>query len=166
MRSTLIRAPQFTRPADTTAYAAVDLVANSTTAGSVVPLLFDLAPLNGRSTGKVAGCVLRKSTVTATLATFILQLFVNTSPTVTNGDNGALVVTAADIANYIGSVSLDLATGGSAIAGGPLVKLGSPAFGAITFSSRQKRLFGLLMANAAYVPASAETFDLALNIDY
>ena len=41
-----IATASFTRPADTTAYASGDLVANSTTAGSVIPMTFVIRPEN------------------------------------------------------------------------------------------------------------------------
>src|SRR6185437_974597 len=77
----------FTRPADTTAYATGDLVANSTTAGSVTPLSFT-APRYATGSGQVRRARLKKSTNTTTNATFRLHLYA-TSPTPTNGDNGA-----------------------------------------------------------------------------
>lgn len=162
---TRIQAPQFTRPADTTQYAAGDLVANNTTAGSVVPLSFDLSILRGAKSGKVTSATLRKSTVTSTAASFILYLFAATSLTVTNGDNGALVVTAGNVATLVGSIPVDQSSSGIAIAGGPLFKAGTPATGVIGFFTRHTALLGLLAAVGTYTPASAETFDTTITVE-
>ena len=56
----------FTRPANTTQYAANDLVANSTTAGSVVPLSFPTNQI--RLQGIIRRVRLYKSAASATAA--------------------------------------------------------------------------------------------------
>lgn len=147
----------FTRPADTTAYAAGDLVANSTTAGSVSPLTFDLTEL--RSSGKVRNARLQKSGATATLATFRLHLF-DRVKAVTNGDNGALAFANYD--GYVASMDIDLATGAIALAGGPLTKFSAEIAAGF---NRTERLYGYLEARAAYVPANAEVFTVALSVE-
>jgi hypothetical protein len=77
----------FTRPADTTTYAQGDLVANSTTAGSVTPLALTAARVSGGG-GVIRKFRLIKSTASLTNAQFRVHLF-NALPTVANGDNAA-----------------------------------------------------------------------------
>lgn len=150
----------FTRPNDVTAYAAGDLVANSTTAGSVVALQFSTAGLRGAASGRVTRAEIEKSNGTVTLATFVLHLF-DRAKTLTNGDNGALQVN--NLLGYIGSVDLDLATGAINIAGGPVHK--HSALVDFTFDAPGQVLYGYLAAAAAYVPTALEVFTLGLHVE-
>lgn len=107
----------FTRPNDTTAYAANDLVANDTTAGSVAALAFTGATLTGNGgTGIIEHYMLAKG---GAAAATIRAHFLKTNHAVTNGDNGAFTLTALDLDNYIGyhDVVLDslTANGGGAM---------------------------------------------------
>lgn len=153
---------QFTRPADVTAYTANDLVANSTVAGSVVPLTFSLAPMRGASFGMVVGADLQKSTATVTAATFVLHLF-DRLKTLTNGDNGALVVNNYD--GYVASIPIDLSTGAISIAGGPLIKHNTAGAIESAFEASGGSLYGYLQVTGAYAPGSAEIFSAHLHIE-
>lgn len=148
----------FTRPADTTAYASGDLVANSTTAGSVTPMTFTIARLAAGSVTIRKGR-LRKTGTSTTNAGFRLHLY-TVSPTVTNGDNGVWLSNQS--ASYIGAIDFSSSNAlafsdGAGINGAPLI--GSDIN--IKLASGQN-LFGLLEARAAYTPASAEQFTLTL----
>jgi len=146
----------FTRPADTIAYASGDLVANSTTAGSVVPMTFAI----GRNAGTLGGMIrrirLRKTGTSTTNAQFRLHLY-SSSPTPSNGDNGAWLTDQA--ANYVGAIDVTcdkVFTDGAAGNGVPVV--GSEInFTAATY-------YGLLEARAGYTPASGETFNVLLEV--
>lgn len=147
----------FTRPADTTAYASGDLVANSTTAGSVTPLTFTLGNSFGAGQFRLTRARIIKSGTTATNATFRLHLY-EASPVPTNGDNGAWLTTKA--ANYLGNIDMaamfafsdGCASFGAAAAGSELMlKLSAGA-----------TVYGLLEARAAYTPASGEVFTVIL----
>lgn len=95
---------QTTRPADTTAYAVGDLIANNVTAGSVTPLSFTGATKSGSGgSGKITGWIGRKS---GTVAASVRFHFLKTSHAVTNGDNGALLFTTLDIDNYLGAMDV------------------------------------------------------------
>jgi len=152
-------APTFTRPSDTTAYASTDLVANSTTAGSVVPLVFAI-PIQGR-VFKAWKAILKKSTTTVTNATFVLHLF-RDSPTVANGDNGAISVAAS--ANYAGKLTID------ASSTSPTITSGSTGFTVsgtnLIATDPDGLLYGLLEATAAYAPGNAETFTVSILGEY
>lgn len=97
----------FTRPNDTTAYAAGDLIANDTTAGSVLGLAITGATLSGSGgSGTITSVTIGK---TGTAVAQIRAHFLKTQHAVTNGDNGALVFTAMDLDNYIGFADVNLA---------------------------------------------------------
>jgi hypothetical protein len=101
----------FTRPADTTAYAAGDLVANSTTTGSVVPLAFTSAVREEGCRFRIERIRLRKSGAVLTNASFRVYLF-RASPTVSVGDNGALnassVLAIDDVQHLVGWADITL----------------------------------------------------------
>lgn len=142
-----------TRPNDTTAYASGDLVANSTTAGSVTP--FQLYIPYGRGF-KLWRTGINKSTATTTNAQFRVH-FYKDSPTVANGDNGAFSSTSS---NYLGFQDVD----GTA----PTFSNNFRAFGSATsitlymVTDTDQLIYGLLEARAAYTPGAQETFSLVL----
>jgi hypothetical protein len=147
----------FTRPADTTAYASGDIVANSTTAGSVVPLNFPSCSDGIGHSLQIRRVRLSKSTTGVTNASFRLHLF-NVLPTVTSGDNAAIVI-ATGAAKYLGQVDIvmnqSFTDGG---AGQATCEINChPVAGA-------SNLYGLLEARAAYTPGSAEVFTASLEI--
>ncbi len=154
--ATGIATATFTRPADTTQYASGDLVANSTTAGSVVPMSFVVARSTGGS-GMVRRARVRKSGAILTSASFRLHLY-SASPTLTNGDNAAWLTT---VSGYLGSIDITLDKAFSDAAAGQ----GTPNTGAeVNFVTTVQTLYGLLEARATYTPASAEVFTVDLEV--
>lgn len=151
----------FTRPANTTQYASGDLVANSATAASVVPLKFGLNG-SGRS-GIIRGARLYKSSNTVTAASFTVYLFAGDPGVPTNGDNGAFVVASA--ANFLDSIAIDLSSGG--LAGGTTGAQKRSASLAIPFCfpGLNDKIYALIAAAGTYTPASAESFKLTLEIE-
>ena len=149
----------FTRPSDTTAYAVGDLVANSTTAGSVTPMSFTVARVSGGN-GSIRRARLRKSGTGLTNALFRLHLYNATISTITNGDNG--VFSTSGVANYMGAIdiSVDRAfTDGASGNGVP--NIGSE----INFAlASGQAIYGLLEARGAYTPASGEVFTVHLEV--
>lgn len=155
----LIVGSTVTRPSDTTAYASGDLVANSTTAGSVTPISFaGVARVSGGS-GMIRRMRLRTSSTSVTSASFRLHLY-SASPTVTNGDNGAWLSDQAS--NYIGALDVTVDRAFSDGAAGN----GVPVSGSdINFDlSSGTTIYGLLEARAAYTPTSAGTFVCSLEV--
>jgi hypothetical protein len=147
----------FTRPADTTAYASGDLVANSTTAGSVVAMSFTVARVAAGSVC-IRKARLQKSTTTTANAAFRLHLY-TAAPTIANGDNAAWSTTRA---GYLGSIDFASAnalafSNGAAINGLPV--LGSEMSVKLASGST---IVGLLEARAAYAPGNAEVFEIEL----
>lgn len=147
----------FTRPADTTAYASGDLVANSTTAGLVTPLKFNI----GFGGFRLHGLRVGKTNTTITNATFTLHLF-ETSPTAANGDNGAISTTRSA---KLGTIDFPIMVAYTD-AGQAHLKLGDTGLSTIPAGyTTSGIIYGLLEAKAAYTPASAETFDVVLILE-
>lgn len=147
----------FTRPADTTAYASGDLVANSTTAGSVVPVTLTVGrgASGSAATGIIRRLKLKKSTASTANASFRVHLYA-ASPTVTNGDNGAWLSIES---TYLGAfdVTVDLAFSDAAVG------VGAPVTGSdVAFTTQA--VYALVEARGAYTPGSAEVFTLTAEV--
>ncbi|MBD3262654.1 MAG: hypothetical protein GF334_13455 [Candidatus Altiarchaeales archaeon] len=139
----------FSRPANTTAYTAGDLVANNTTPGSVVPLTFN----TGRGGIRIKGASITKTDETdVSNAEFSLHLF-GSSPTVGNGDNGSLSYDFSDK-----FADIDFATMVAATDVAWAISTGTD----YNFYTAGGNLYGLIEADAAYGPASGETFSVTL----
>lgn len=148
----------FTRPANTTAYASGQLVANSTTAGSVVPLSWTVARVAGGS-GMVRRATVRKSGTSLTNAQFRLHLY-TVSPTVANGDGGTL--SSNQSVSHLGTMDV---TVGQAFSDGANGQAAPNVGGEISFAlSAGQTIYGLLEARAAYTPVSGETFQVTLEV--
>ena len=148
----------FNRPADTTAYATGDLVANSTTAGSVTPLSFTVGrgASGAAATGMIRRARLRKTGTSITAAQFRLHLY-RVSPTPSNGDNGAWLT--GSVSDYVGHIDFTCDKVFTDGASGN----GVPALGSeINFAAQT--YYGLLEARAAYTPGNAETFTVELEV--
>jgi hypothetical protein len=175
----------FSRPADTTAYAAGataapgnagDLIANSTTAGSVTPLKFRVA----RSTGQNGGIAyIRGARMFRTgggLATgqhniagaIRLHLFnTNNRVSVAGGDNAAF--NASPVSSWMGYIDLvaiacapGLRTSGAV---STQVYWGSPARTGemlVNLSATQVSIQGLLETRIAFTPISGEIFTVQI----
>lgn len=148
----------FTRPNDTTAYASGDLVANSTTAGSVTPLVFRLG--YGQSIMIREVRLLIAAITVNTNANFLLHLY-NTSPTVTNGDNGAWLSTSS---GYLGSTAINATTqtfSDNTVGVGTYVNtaVGAPW---VALGDTNYTLYGLLSATAAYTPGAQKVHTVTL----
>lgn len=148
----------FTRPADATAYASGDLVANSTTAGSVTPLTLTCGRGSSGSaaTGLIRRIKIHKTNTGVTNSNFRVHLY-SASPTCTNGDNGAWLTTQA--AGYLGAfdVTVDRAFSDGAAGVGVPVAGNDVAFTAQT-------VYGLIEARGAYTPGNAEVFTVTAEV--
>lgn len=149
-----------TRPADTTQYAVGDLVANSTTAGSVTALTFAnvaRADQTGCRSFYIRKVRLFKSGTSTTSASFRLHLYKSSPLAPANGDNGAFS-TARN--GYMGGfdITVDRAfTDGAQGNGVPIV--GSEVGGQLSSGTT---IYGLLEARDTYTPSSGETFTIEL----
>jgi hypothetical protein len=149
----------FTRPANTTAYAAGQLVANSVTAGSVVPMAFKLDNSFPMGQFRLTRARLYKNGAVITNATFRLHLY-QALPTVTNGDGGAWLSSGA--ANWLGNVDIaSMLAFSDGAAGTGSCPAGSEM---IIRQGQGTTVYGLLAALGAYTPASAEQFSAVIEV--
>ena len=158
-----IHATTMTRPADTTAYTAGDLVANSTTAGSVTGLVFPGAVRNNEGV-RIERLRLRKSGTSLTNASFRVYIC-RALPTLSVGDNAQLnnsgVMAIDNIQYVIGWFDVTMDRSATVGARGT----GTPNSGnaiAVSPIDGTTQLIGLIEATAAYTPVSGETFDCTL----
>lgn len=147
----------FTRPVDTTAYAAKDVVSNSTSAPTVMTFS-DIVATPG------TGGVIKKATIFLnddTIAkSFKLHLY-HTAPTAQN-DNGAFALAYADRTKYIGSVTFS-ATAADGTGSAVFVKT-DVSLEFVTASSATA-IYGILTAAEAITPSSAMQFTIELTAD-
>ncbi|WP_020471467.1 hypothetical protein [Zavarzinella formosa] len=141
-----------TRPANTTAYAAGQLLANSTSAGSVTFPVIAAARANDMA-GTILRLRLKKTGTTITQGIFRVHLY-NSQPSVTNGDGAAWLTTSA---GYLGAFDVTMT---QAFSDGA-IGIGTPVSGsgvAFTPAAGTQNLYYLIEARAAYVPVSGEVF--------
>lgn len=152
-------AGSFVRPADTAAYGAGDLIANSVTAGSVAALEIAV-PGGGGQVVMLRRMKLLKSGTSVTNAAFRVHWF-TAAPTVANGDNGVLSMSTGAAA-YVCSMSV----GAVRAFGDGVVAVGVPDMGSDVAAvlGASGKLYALIEALAAYTPGSAETFNVTLEL--
>lgn len=152
----------FTRPADTTAYASGDLVANDTTAANVVSMSFAAAQGSGGPV-TIRRARIKKSGTSTTNASFRLHLFrtdpVALSSGIANGDNG--VFSTKNVAEYLGA--FDITVGQAFVDGAAGIGVPNNGTDVTTVTPNgATTIYGLLEARAAYTPANAEVFTVQL----
>lgn len=155
-RTSALSLAQFTRPADTTAYAANDVV--STLAGAVME--FTNAARFAGGGGTIEVVTLTKSDDDVTGAAFDLYLFA-AAPTAI-ADNAAFAITDAERLTLVGFVEFVAADGRASSTGNEWTKSTLPLPFACASGSRS--LYGMLVARGVYTPASAEVISARLLI--
>lgn len=146
------KATQFARPADTTAYAIGDVI--STLAGAVITFA-DIVDVAGDYVW-VEAVKLFMSTAVATALAAELNLFA-VAPAVI-ADNAAWAPTDAEMLNWVAGIPLTNSFAGTVNRNYITSALAMPC------KTVDKNLYGVLVARNAYVPTSAETFDLTLHV--
>lgn len=155
---TAIATGTFTRPANTTAYASGQLVANSTTAGSVTYGTLAVSRYTDKS-GMIRRVRLKKSGTSTTNAQFRVH-FYKTAPTFSNGDGGAWLSTESD---YLGAVDVTMDKVFTDAASG----IGTSNTGSeINFvpNSGTTTIYWAVEARAPYTPSSAEIFTVSVEV--
>lgn len=170
----------FSRPADNTAYTAGDIIANSTTAGLVVPITFPVTPRSGWITGARCTVAPASGNVVITAFDFDLLIFLSTAniPFAAGSypaDNTALTLTAAMYRELIGV--LPFANGAWRNPLGALTA-GAVGFQAVAPSARvqypydlgnvqARDLIGVVQVKAAWTPTGVvNQFDFELDIEF
>ena len=175
---------EITRPSDTTTYAAGEVITDTDTAASVVPLRFPACKRDNGS-GIITGGRIIKSTDTITVSASRLWIFAGTPFAAGSfiADNAALVLTYASMARFVGCIdfttwidagSMAFSEGVASRAVMPFSKQNvgdtvSPSSGALNVKGlppvpASRLLYGILETRAAYVPGSAETFRIWLDV--
>jgi hypothetical protein len=147
----------FTRPSNTTAYNLGQLVANSVTAGAVVPMSFNVGGNSMPGQFRLSRIRLFKSGTSSANAQFRLHLY-SAPPTLANGDGGAWSTNQA--ASYLGSIDV---AGMKAFTDG-CCDVGDDAAGAehLVRLPGGTAFYGLIEARAAYAPVGNEQFTVTL----
>jgi hypothetical protein len=154
----------FTRPNDTTAYTAGDVVANSTSA-PVVMTFSNVVAANGKG-GLIVNAKLLSSANQTTKGEFELWLF-HTAPAAQN-DNAACAFSDAEMANVAAVIQFP---SGYAFVG----NAGAGAAGNVLYQPDQVNkkfkcgasdtsLYGVLVVRNAYTPVALEVFTVTLEI--
>lgn len=171
----------YARPADNTAYSIGDLIGNSGTAASVVPISFTVARAAGGS-GRLTGCraVVSCASGTIVLPAFDLLLFrpeasIPFAAGSYPADNAALVVSAAAMLQLVGVLSFTATgwrnqAGGATAAGTGIFQtagiVGRPYAPFNLASCGGQAVLGLLQAQNAWTPTGiVNNFDFALDVD-
>jgi hypothetical protein len=156
--SATIAGGSFTRPADTTVYAIGDLVANSTVAGSVVPVAIAATAAGGVGEIRRARFTTTKTGLAGT-EVFRIHFF-KLSPTVTNGDNGAFAPQGIT-AIFLGKIDVTM----TELYSDGCKGVGVPAVGSgIVFDTATGSIYALIEARSAYTPISGEVFTIAAEV--
>ena len=97
--------PCFTTTSATTAWSSGQVIADSTTAGSVTVMRFDNLCRVSNGTGMIRRARVKIASDSGFLNSNVILYFYKTAPTLTNGDRGAWLTTES---NYLGKVPITL----------------------------------------------------------
>lgn len=147
----------FTRPADTTAYAAGDVISNSTSSPSVITFANVAAAGLG---GMITDVVVSDSAAQSTKLEAELWLF-HTAPAATN-DNSAFAISDAEADDVLCIVPLG--SGYGSVGGGNFVYHVRNLGCAFEAAGSGTDIYGVLVARNAYTPVSAEVFNFRLHV--
>jgi hypothetical protein len=154
MQESVVFTYNFTRPSDTTAYAAEDAINNSTS----TPSNITFTALNGEKLEagqKYYIKSLRVITNNNTVTNGSFRLYItNTSQTPVIADNAQQTLLYANKAKVVGFIDFSLTTGGTGSDSGEAYVSGIDMPVTLAGST----LYGYLVAKAAYTPASAQQF--------
>ena len=148
----------FIRPNDATQYGAADVVANSATAGSVIPLTFHL----GDRGSHITQVRLDKTDTDLTGAIFSVYLF-GSSPTTVDGDNEAFTTASFTLSDFI-----DIAVIGQLVSASDndygVLNIGDATFLEGIYTAKET-IYGIVVTGGTYTPLALETFTVALTAE-
>jgi hypothetical protein len=159
-RLVMVAASAYTRPANTTAYVANDLVGNSTTAASVTAISFTATDVNDAPLS-LERCRIASTDTGLTASVAFRIWFYQSDPTASSGVvSGDHVAFSTKQGNFIGSM-----TGSFFVFSNGAVAVCTPEAGSRIITkptSGAKTVFALLQTLNAFTPISASTFTLTL----
>ena len=138
-----------TRPADTTAYTAGDVIGATTTTGGAVLTLSGLPSLGGEVMLTTVQLAINTSVIPSGMTSFRMHLY-NASPASALADNAAWDLAVADRANYLGYVDL-----------GTPVDVGSTLYVESTQVNKQATIpsggvaYAYIVTNGTYTPSAS-----------
>lgn len=154
----IVTAATITRPADTTTYAAGDVVYTTTSGSQAVTHTVTIAKAVNQAF-TILACRILTSSVVVLNGIFRVHLY-NSQPTLVNGDNGAWSTANA---GYIDSFDVTL----SKVFSDGAYGRGIPSNGSIincTPVSAAQTLYVVLEVRAGYVPTSSGTFIISFEV--
>lgn len=143
----------FTRPADTTQYAANDAMGNSTTAAQIIPLVFPIGRINGGTFGLQRARLVTLGGASITAASFRLYLW-TVPPVPASGDNATMTIPPCFSAyGYMGYIDItcDVVHSDGLSGFTNVAWIGKCA-------PNRKSLYGLGQATSTYTPTSGQKF--------
>ncbi|MGI4879214.1 MAG: hypothetical protein ACRYG4_17200 [Janthinobacterium lividum] len=156
---TNIVAATFTTPTGVTPYAFGQLIANSATAASVVPMTFTTACRVQGGTGMVRRARIKVADTGFAATAVALQLY-RDLPTITNGDHGVWLTTDS---TFLGTIPVTFDKHFSDVEKG----IGSPSVGSeINFdcAAGSQTIYGLLTATSGITPVGAKLVTVVLEV--
>lgn len=155
----------FTRPADTTPYAAGDVVADSTSAATIIQ--FPRIAQNDVGCGMIQQVRLVTSANVATKPDLQLFLF-DTAPGVVN-DNAAFAPTDAEMLRCVAVIafptgSFVVGNAGAGAAGNAICDAQNLMIPFNMLAANTNALYGVLVVRNAYVPVSGEVFTFLVTV--
>ena len=150
-----IQSVSVTRPADTTAYTALDVIGTAVTS----TLTFNMG-LPKKDKVLVVGVKLRidAAAIPAGMGNFRLHIY-NTDPTAI-ADNAAFTVIAGDRAGYQGYITIPAPV----LMGATIICQDSNVNLPCEFADGSSTLYGVLQVVDAYTPASATVYTMTLKV--
>lgn len=153
----------FSRPADSTQYAAGDAVTDSTSAPT--PLEWEVGRVRG-GTGIIVSAILLMSSAQATKLDAHLWLF--SATLVPPVDNGACDLSDAEALTFLGVIDFGVVpeaiTNPTVGAGGNCCFIQRALDLVFECAAGSKKLYGFLVAQNTYTPVSAETLAVSLGV--
>lgn len=152
---------EFTRPANTTAYAVGDIVSNSTVSTTI--LTFSNV-LSAGGKGKIVGVTV--STDEPSLTPEIrLHVYSQSTPTLAV-DNAAFIELYADAAKKVGYIDLAAMTSPASASGDAVSRTQNMSLNfPVKTSGSSKNLYGVLETRSTFTPASAQKFLVTVYVE-
>lgn len=156
---TALSVASYTRPADTTTYAVGDVVADSTSAATI--LTFTGMAREAGGGGVLQNAVMIDS-IAATVKAYFELVLLDTAPTMQN-DNAAWAPSDAELRKVVAVIAFDgtAANAFKSTSNGGFVASAAQSL-SYKCAAGSTSLYGIVVARNAYVPASAEVFDFRL----